>query len=428
MALKSITLINPGQEVYAAHASPPLWMAYLQAVLKEKGVKVRVIDEAAGQEIGKIGTEWTGFTVTTPTANRVYELSDNLRKKGIKVVLGGPHVTIFPDEALKHCDKVMIGEGEKTILQVFTGKKKKLSSELIKDIDSIPFPDWAGLPLEKYHSPTRKHNYLSIMTSRGCPFTCIFCYKGIFGRAYRMRSAENVLEELSMLKAKYGLKEIAFIDDNFTANKKRTKDILQGMIDRNLNLKWTAPNGIRVDSVDDELMGLMKKSGCYQLSFGIESGNQEVLDKIGKRIKLEQVKEAIALAKKHGIETIGFFMIALPFDTEETMQQTIDLAKELKLGYTQFTITTPYPGTPLYDLVEAEGKFLVSDWSKFGSYSGKAYYEYGELNSELVERMYKKAFKAIYFSPGYVIRKFLKNPLIVLAGFRYMLNIFLPKK
>ena len=421
----SITLVNPAQEVYAAHPSPPVWLAYLQAVLKQNGVEVKVIDEAAGQKVKNISTDWVGVTVTTPTTKKVYSLIEKLDEK---IVLGGPHVSIFPQEALQHADKVVVGEGEKSVLEIFSSNKKVLSNTLIEDIDTLPFPDWSGLPIKNYRAATRKHPYLSILTSRGCPHQCVFCYKGIFGNLFRVRSPENIVDEIEMLIDKYGIREIAIIDDSFTISKIRTKKICEEIIARGLDIKWTAPNGVRVDTVDLELLKLMRKSGCYQLAFGIESGNQQVLDMIGKRINLQQIRNAVKWAKEAGIETIGFFMIALPFDTEKTMQETIDFAKELDPTYIQFTITTPYPGTKLYDLVEKEGEFLIKDWSKYGSYSGKAYYNYGALNSELVERMYKKAFKEIYSRPGYVLKRVAKNPKLIRAGLRYGMNLFRPKK
>ncbi|MBN1941100.1 MAG: hypothetical protein JW772_02870, partial [Candidatus Diapherotrites archaeon] len=156
----------------------------------------------------------------------------------------------------------------------------------------------------------------------------------------------------------------------------------------------------------------------------VESGNQEVLDKIGKQIKLEQVENAVKWAKQAGIETIGFFMIALPYDTEKTMQETIDFAKKLNMDLVQFTITTPYPGTELYNIVAEHGKFLETDFEKFGSYSGRSYYELGELNKELVERMYKKAYKEVYFRPVFAIKRIIKNPKLLLAGIKYLKNIF----
>ncbi|MFA4855178.1 MAG: radical SAM protein [archaeon] len=426
MAKHSITLVNPAFGVYVAHPSPPLGLAYLKAALEKNGIPAVLVDETAGMSITpeSIETEWVGISVFTPTAKMAYEMADAFRAIGKKVVLGGPHVSILPKEALRHADKVIVGEGEKSILEIFSSKKKVISSLLIKDIDSILFPDWHGLPLEKYTAPTRKHAYLKVMTSRGCPWGCVYCFKGVFGRCYRMRSFQNVVDEVEALQAEYGTREIAFIDDNFSQNRERTVDICREILQRRIKIDWACPNGVRVDTMDLPLLKLMKKAGCYQLSFGVESGNQEVLDKIGKGIKLEQVENAVGWAKEAGIETIGFFMIGLPFDNEKTMQQTIDFAKKLPLDLVQFTVTVPYPGTELYGMVEKKGRFLVEDWSAFGSYSGKAYYEFGALDKDLVERMYKKAYKEVYFRPGYALKRVAKNPKLLLSGVKYFSAMF----
>ncbi len=425
---ESISLVNLAPSVYAAHPSPPLWLAYLQAVLKKKGTAVKPIDQQAGQSIATIETDWAGLSVCTPTAQKAFTLGDELRSQGIKVMMGGPHAAIFPEECLRHADKVIVGEGERSVLEIFDSKKKILKSELIKNLDTLPFPDWHGLPLQKYKAVTRKHCYLSVMTSRGCPFSCIYCFKGIFGRLYRKRSPANVLDEIQYLIDEYGTEEIGFVDDNFTLDKGRVEEICKGMIERRFNISWNCPNGIRVDTVDKRLLELMHNAGCYQLSFGIESGNQAVLDKIGKTISLQQVKNAVRWAKETGIETIGFFMIALPFDDRETMQQTIDFAKELDLDLIQFTVTTPYPGTPLYDIVEKQGKFLIKDFSKYGSYTGRAYYEMGCLNKQLVEEMYKKAYKSTYLRPAYAMKRIAHNPKLLASGAKYMLSVLGKKK
>ncbi len=423
---KSITLVNPSFGVYVSHPSPPLGIAYLKAALEQNGIRAELVDETAGMSASpnKIDTEWVGISIFTPTAKQAYEMADRYRASGKKVVIGGPHASILPKEALKHADKVVVGEAEKSIMEVFSSRKKIIENPLIKDINSIPFPNWHGLPLNKYTAPTRKRPYLKIMTSRGCPWNCVYCFKGIFGRTYRMRSPKNVVDEIVHLQQEYNCKEIAFIDDNFSQNRARTLEICREIIQRKIKIDWTCPNGVRVDTLDLSLLKLMKKAGCYQLSFGIESGNQEVLNKVGKGIKLGQVENAVKWAKLAGIETIGFFMIGLPNDTEETMQQTIDFAKSLPLDLVQFTITVPYPGTELYSMVKKQGSFLVDDWSAFGSYSGKAYYELGAMKKELVEKMYKKAYKEIYFRPGYVLKRIAKNPKLLLSGLQYFTKLF----
>jgi len=409
--------------VYAAHPSPPLWMAYMQAILKKNGVRVKIVDEAAGQEIGNIDTEWAAFGVTTPTSKKVYSLADQLRAQGKKIILGGPHPSIFPEEAIEHADKVIVREAEEVIIDALDAKNKEniLQGKITKQLDEFPFPDWNGFPLDKYKGVTRKGRYVSILTSRGCPYACIFCYHGTFGYKYNPRSPENVVGEIEQLVNKYNVKEIAIIDDIFNYNRDRAKKICELLIEKGIKVAWSCPNGVRADHTDRELLELMKKAGCYQLAFGVESGNQEMVKRIGKGLDLTKVKEAVKNCRELGIETIGFFMLGLPYDTEQTMQQTIDFALELNPTYTQFTIATPYPGTTLYKMVEKQGSFLEKDWSLYGSYTGKATYKFGNLDPALVEKMYAKAYRELY-KPSYIVKKIIHNPKLLKAGVKYLIE------
>ena len=419
--MTSITLINPAHEVYAAHPSPPMWMATLQAILKEAGIKVRVIDEAAGQKIGNIDTEWVAFGVTTPTSKKIYALADKLRKDGKKVILGGPHPSIFPEEAKQHADKVIVGEADEVLVPALNPNTTEgiLKGQISKPLDEFPNPCWDGFPLEQYHGPTRKGKYLTILTSRGCPHACVFCYHGTFGYNFNPRSPERVVNEIEDLIKKYSIKEISIIDDLFNYDRERAKRICELIIEHGIKISWSCPNGVRADYTDLELLQLMKKAGCYQLAFGVESGNQEIVNKVGKKLDLKHVKQAVENCRKVGIETIGFFIIGLPYDTKETMQQTIDFAKKLNTTYTQFTIATPYPGTTLFKMVQSGGEFLEKDWSKFGSYMGKATYQFGNLNPKDVEEMYAKAYKELY-TPLYIVRKIWYNPKLIKAGIKYV--------
>ena len=400
-------------------------MAYLQGIIKAAGVRVRVVDESAGQKIGEIDTEWVAFGATTPTIKKIYALADKYRAEGKKVILGGPHPTIFPEEAIQHADKVIMGEAEEEILKALdpSNNEKIMKGTISKPLDEFPDPDWSGFPLEKYSGPTRKGKYLAVLTSRGCPHACIFCYHGTFGYNFNARSPERVVDEIENLAKNLNVKEISIIDDLFNYDRARAKKICELIIERGIKIAWSCPNGIRADYADKELLTLMKKAGCYQVAFGIESGNQEIVNKVGKALDLKFVKEAVKNCNELGIESIGFFIIGLPYDTKETMQQTIDFATSLPTTYTQFTIATPYPGTTLYKMVEAKGKFLEKDWSKFGSYMGKATYTFGNLDPKLVEEMYAKAYKELY-TPKYVIKKLFHNPKLIKAGIKYAFERF----
>jgi radical SAM superfamily enzyme YgiQ (UPF0313 family) len=257
-----------------------------------------------------------------------------------------------------------------------------------------------------------KKNYATIVTSRGCPGTCLFCNKNIFGFAFRARSAKNVVDEMEYLYKKYNIEEFHISDDCFSWDTNRVREICNLIIKRKLKIKWACSNGIRVDRGSRDMFKLMHKAGCYRVSFGIESGDNEILKKIGKRINLSQVKKAFEYAQEAGMFTVALFMLGNYGENKETMLKTIDFAKTLKTDYAQFTIATPYPGTAFFALIEREGRFLIKDWNKFGIFEDPVVFEIGELKKELLLEMHKKAYKEFYFRPSqilFILKKRFKN-------------------
>jgi radical SAM superfamily enzyme YgiQ (UPF0313 family) len=256
-----------------------------------------------------------------------------------------------------------------------------------------------------------KKNYATIVTSRGCPGCCIFCNKTIFGFPFRARSAENVVDEIEMLNKKYDIEEFHISDDCFSWDTKRVEKICDLILERGLKIKWACSNGIRVDRGSREMFELMHKAGCYRVSFGIESGDNEILKKIGKKINLAQVRTAFEYAQQAGMFTVALFMLGNYGENEETMQKTIDFAKSLKTDYAQFNITTPYPGTPLFNIVKRRGKFLTQNWSHFGMFDHPVIFEIDEINKDLLLRMSYKAYREFYYRPSqmiFILRKRLK--------------------
>jgi len=244
------------------------------------------------------------------------------------------------------------------------------------------------------------------MTSRGCPWNCIYCFKSLFGRTMRFRSPENVIAELKWLKRKYNPRVIEIIDDLFTVNRKRTLEICQMIIDEGLDLKISTPNGIRVDTVDREVLLKMKEAGFFLVAFGLESGSQDILNKIGKGTTIDQGREAVRIAKEVGFEVMPSYQIGLPFDTPVTIDETINFAISNDTSYAQFFITTPYPGTRVRDYVLANGgTILVNDWSQYGHAQGKVFFEMPNLKKETVLKHYSKAYRKFYMRPKYIWRK-----------------------
>lgn len=294
--------------------------------------------------------------------------------------MGGSHPTQNCQDVLKdnHLDYVVLGEGDYSffeLLQFIEGKrsidtldgigmknKKGIfiipKSRYIIKLDEIPFPAHHLLPLEKYwkvnipHGETTRVPWMTIYTSRGCPAKCIYCaVHTVWGMNYRYRSAENVLSEMEFLINKYGIKEFLMEDDNFTYNKERIIKILDGIICKGWDLTWTTPNGVAIFALDKILLEKFKKSGCTSIVLAVESGSQRVLTQvIRKPLSLKKVREVVKDPKQIGLKTKAFFMLGIPGETKDEMMATIELARELKVDWSCFSVTQAIPGTELYDL------------------------------------------------------------------------------
>jgi len=438
-----IVLITPKNPIWTGAVTLPLNLAYLAAVLEMDSHKVECIDMCINPNKNIKNhienCDFVGISSCTPSIKEAWKLAKIAKECGKTVILGGPHPSAMPEESLrkKFIDIIVRGEGEETIKEICSNKKLRnilgISYKnngkiihnpprpFIKNLDSLPFPARHLFDLKKYHSELHRNKIIGdILTSRGCPYNCNFCYKAVFGRVYRVRSPENVVQEWKEM-IDMGIKEIGIIDDNFSVNWERAIKICNMIINQGLRIDWSATGGLRVDSVSKKLLLIMKKSGCYRIAFGAESGSQFILDKMGKNCTLGQIRNAVSLAKEVGLEVVLFFMIGNLYENEKTVQQTIDFAKELDSDYVQFTVATPYPGTQLYKTIKREGKFLVKNWEEYGSYEGKAYFEHNEINKNFVEKMYRKAYREFYLRPKIILRYLKKRNLGILKGLRFLI-------
>ena len=359
-------------------SSPPLGLAYIASVLRQNR-EVKIIDSnilnyAIGdveRELRSFNPDVVGITSVTPSIYEAYKVAETAKKvrEDCTVVLGGPHATFMPRETMEECkyiDIIVRGEGEETTRELieniekgaplnevkgitFREKNGIIDTEprlFIKNIDNIPFPSRDLLPMHLYKFNGVK--YTTMLTSRGCPFKCSFCSSSrLFGGYWRGRSPENVLEEMKTVYEEYGIRNIEFMDDTFTLNQERAEKICDEIIKQGWDISWGASS--RVDTLSKKLVEKMKKAGCWIIFLGIESGSQKILDAIGKRITLEQVKKAVKILKDAGIQVLGSFIIGFLQDTKETIKETIKFAKSLNLNYAEFSILTPYPGTPIFD-------------------------------------------------------------------------------
>jgi len=434
-----VTLINPPAYHIESFSIvkmkvPPLGLAYLASMLEQNGHEVKIIDAPTlelstsqiEKELKKNQPEIIGVTATTPTIYNALEVIKAAKKvcPHSFTILGGPHSSFLPIETLKECpvlDAVCIGEGEETIVELaetlegkgdltkvkgiaFRSKERIVKNPprpLIENLDSLPFPAWHLLPVDHYSVLGRKSLVCHMMTSRGCPFQCIFCSSSLlFGKKYRARSARNVVDEMEYLVSEYNPESIEFSDDEFTLNRRRVEKICYEIKRRGLEISWACSS--RVDTISRSLLEKMRKAGCFFIYYGIESGSQRILDFIRKGIKIDQIKKAIKWAKEAGIKTLGSFIIGFPDETREEVKKTIEFSKRLKLDFAQFSIATPYPGTDLYDMARREGLLLTEDWSQYTAARPVMATRYMKI--EDVSRLFKKAYMSFYLSPRILLR------------------------
>lgn len=447
-----VLLINPKTNLpIETRTSPSLGLAYLGAVSEWQGHTVRIYDgdveDISLEEVLRhFAPDLVGITANTIQVESAWRDAALVKSVAdVPVVLGGPHPTVLPAESAERpeVDIVVRGEGEATWEELcqwraengeWQGTILGLQSvqgisyqtldgqvhhnpdrPVIEDLDSLPLPAYHLFKMDRYTNlqPTVDHiggpSY-PILTSRGCPYRCTYCSQ-IGPRRWRMRSPENVVAEWRWLVRDLGAAEIGVLDDSFNINRQRVLDICDLLIKEELtHVPWIMINGIRANLVDMELLGRMRQAGCIRSAFGVESGNQEILDSvIGKQLTLEQVRAAFKAAKEVGMETIGFFMIGLPGETEETMNDTIRFAIELDPVVANFSMATPFPGTEMSRIVKEKGRLLVNNYDDFAFFEGRASFEMDGMTAEMVERKWKEAYRRFYLRPSRVMRTLLKK-------------------
>lgn len=432
-----VLLVNPPYKE-STYTSPPLGLAYIAAVLRDSGHEPRILDcPALGLGYGDIEKAvrefqpgLVGITAMTPVIKEAIESAKAVKSASdVPIVLGGPHASIMPWETLKNVkwiDFIARGEGEIIIrdlvdslqsgedgrgvrgLSYRRGKKifHNKDMPLIENLDMLPFPARDLLPMGKYRQHIGHPNsFATMVTTRGCPYSCSFCTKAVFGSLYRARSPENMVGEMEEIIEKYGVKEIVFYDDTFTVNRDRVMEFCKLLMERGIRVKWKCE--ARVNLVDQELLSAMAKAGCYIIAYGVESGNPELLKAINKGFTREQVVRAFRMTRNVGIETLGYFMIGIPGETRETIRQTLDFAMELDPDYAQFAIATPYPRTELY--AQAKKKCLLekTDWESYSYFGDSAtpVMRTESLSTEELRDELRRVTRSFYFRRRYVLKK-----------------------
>lgn len=402
-----ITIITPpisleeryGRLSGAGNTLPSLGILYLASCLRKGGYPVAVIDacsqglplEKTVEYVAASNPKYVCISATTLTIHSAFQVAEMIKAIDPKIttVIGGPHLTAVPEETMElfpSFDIGVIGEGEETIIELIKALQENAEPPdvpgiiyrhnthlirtqprpFIKNLDDIPFPAWDLLDdfPKGYRPPPFRFKGLPaayIVTSRGCPYQCIFCDRSVFGNKCRTHSAEYVLNLMEYLHRQFGIKEILLEDDTFVTFRKRLIEICEGILRRGLDISWSCLG--RADAVDLEILKLMKKAGCWHISYGIETGDPKVMDFIGKKISLEKIEQAVRWTKEAGLMAKGFFILGHPIDTPESIEKTIKFALKIPLDDISVAMLTPFPGSRVYEIASQYGEF-DEDWQK----------------------------------------------------------------
>jgi radical SAM superfamily enzyme YgiQ (UPF0313 family) len=414
----------------------PIYLAYLVAIVRESGYQVAFLDaileelsiEQFADRVREIGPDVVVLECSTPSIN--YDLQSAAAIKGVRpearTVLIGSHPTVYHKEIMAEnpaVDAICRGEFDYTVRDLVRalaegrnwlevpgltwreGGEIRVNPDrpLIEDLDQIPFPARDLVDSPYYRQGTfRGKRCTTVVTSRGCPFRCTYCLwpNTLYGHGFRARSAGNVVDELEECVKEYGVDEVYFDDDSMALDRERMLDICRLIVKRGIHFEWISQ--CRVDSMDEEVLRAMKKSGCRYIRFGVESGSPRMLKLMKKGITPEKVMETFRLARKVGIRTQAFFLFGIPGETGETVRETIEFAKKLRPGSAQFAVAIPHPGTELFATTTEKGWIRYSRWEDFSSCLGMI--ETPEFPLDAAEKARVRAYKEFYFRPSFFIQ------------------------
>lgn len=444
---------------FEPNASPPLGLAYIAACLRREGVDVEILDpsfegrEFAEKRIKEADYDILGFSCFTMNYNVSKELAAMAKtcNKNVLTVFGGPHPSIMPEKTIedKEVDVVCLGEGEISFVELVNALENKLPLEKVDgiwfkrgkkivknpvrkricDLDALPFPARDLLPMEKYLDAkigrgawAVKAPSTTMIVGRGCPFDCTYCStKLIFGKSVRFRSPKNVADEIELLIKDYGVRGIAFVDDTFTISRAVVEGLCSKLVKRKLGIEWACHT--RIDTLSPELLKKMREAGCTYITLGVESGNQDVLDKFVKKgIKLKNVEKVFRWTKEAGIISGAYFILGIPGETKENMRETIEFAKKINPDVVNFNVVRPLPKTEMYELAEKFGRLNVKSWDDF-NFDAKPIFESDEWSSEYVEKMCEEAYRSFYFRPSFMLKQLVS--IRNMDGVRKIYNGFL---
>jgi len=413
------------------HGLPSLGLACINGLLKSNGYRTRFIDLACSDwtEPGLIGCvaaerpRFVGITAVTTQIMSAVRIAQAVKRASPRTatVLGGPHPSALPDLTASYpgVDYVVSGEGERPMLDLLEGRKAAEIAGLtwtedgtvrsnprrppIMDLDSMPLPDYEGLNIERY-GHILNGTLMPVMSGRGCPYHCVFCVSdAVSGNKCRFLSPARFVDHIEDLLVRYGVRRFTFTDETFVLKAARVRGICDEILRRNLRIRWVCQT--RVNGIEPEIVAIMKRAGCQAMEIGIESGDPDVLNRVGKGIEPDQVRSACRTIRKAGIRLNGFFILGLPYDTPQTVRRTIDFAKELPLDFAQFAMFVPLPGSEGWNLA-LDGQVLrlyASNWDDFSRYTYPIV-ESDALSREQLKTLHAAALREFYFRPKMAAR------------------------
>jgi len=431
------------RETNVSGVYPALGLAYLAGAARRAGFPVAVVEAHAEdlshaevvRAVADQGSRLVGLTSTTFNWPVVAALAREIRQAlpEALVVVGGPQLSLFPEECMTEAaiDVAVVGEGDEVIVELLErveqgselagvpGTLVRVGDEVARaderppltDLDRLALPALDLLPIRRYRSLTLPRPFVSMVTSRGCPYRCRYCSQAYVGGAHREHGVERVLEEIRRALEVFGAREIVFFDETFTLDRERVLAICRGILDSGLRPSWDVRT--RADLLDDELLAAMREAGCASIHVGIEAGSERVRRLMNKRLDLDKGWRALTRARSLGIGTRGYFMLGYPGETGEEMEETIRLATELPLDWASFTITTTLPGTDIYRDARSSGRYPSDYWQEYSLQrcSGPPGYASTDFTAAELEAMLRRAYRRFYLRPSALAAKALSARL-----------------
>jgi len=445
--MPSVLLVNPNYQQHISAVAqttvgPPLGLGYLAASLEEQGNRVEILDANAEslslkstvERIREARPDLVGLTAVTPTIELCHEIARGVKASlpGKKCVVGGSHPSALPRRTLAafpSFDCLVKGEGERTLVEIVERLQdwdaleevqglcfRRSNGQIVEkegrppatDLDGLPPPARHLLPNHLYRNP-ESDRFTGVIAMRGCPGTCGYCsVHNVFGRGIRQRTPEKVAEEVAECHQRFGARFLSFMDDTFSWDREWVLSLCREMEKRSIpnHLKWICLT--RVDTVDRDLLGIMKRAGCHRVEFGIESGSQRILDCMNKRIRVEQIREAFRAARDIGLSTFGFVMLNFPGEDRTSLRETRRLVLDVDPDFIQVSFATPYPGTRLYDDCREQGLLRTERWAEY-VFLRNPVIRNPNLTPEEIQGESRRLQRAFYLRPSYIVKTFLRT-------------------